>query len=82
MTRLDSLGEAEDEGPLSGCYILTQDASQVLRKVQRLGQDPRQLRRSRDSDELHVVILDNLVNKMLADVNVLTENRDNTLTED
>ncbi len=31
----------------------------------------RQLRRCRDADELHVAILDNLMSKMLADVNVL-----------
>ena len=59
VTRLDSLGEApplEDEGPLSGCHLLTQDtrdARQELREVQRLGQDVRQLRRSRDADKLH-----------------------------
>ena len=52
VTRLDSLGEApplEDEGPLSGCHLLTQDAfdaRQVLREVQRFGQDVRQLYRN------------------------------------
>ena len=81
VTRLDSLGEApplEDEGPLSGChllcYILTQDtrdARQELREVQRLGQDIRQLRRSRDADKLHVAILDDLMSKVFPDVNVL-----------
>ncbi len=77
MTRLDSLGEApplEDEGPLSGCHLLTQDACdarQVLREVQRLGQDIRQLRRSRDADKLHVAILDDLMGKVFPDVNVL-----------
>ena len=69
VTRLDSLGEApplEDEGSLSGCHLLTQDACnacQVLREVQRLGQDVRQLRRSRDADKLHVAILDDLIVK-------------------
>ena len=77
VTRLDSLGEApplEDEGPLSGCHLLTQDscdARQVLREVQRLGQDVRQLRRSRDADKLHVAILDDLMGKVFPDVNVL-----------
>ena len=77
VTRLDSLGEApplEDEGPLSGCHLLTQDACnacQVLREVQRLGQDVRQLRRSRDADKLHVAILDDLMGEVFPDVNVL-----------
>ena len=80
VTRLDSLGEApplEDEGPLSGCHLLTQDtrdARQELREVQRLGQDIRQLRRSRDADKLHVAILpmsDDLMGKVFPDVNVL-----------
>ena len=77
VTRLDSLGEApplEDEGPLSGCHLLTQDscdARQVLREVQRLGQDVRQLRRSRDADKLHVAILDDLMGEVFPDVNVL-----------
>ena len=77
VTRLDSLGEApplEDEGPLSGCHLLTQDtrdARQELREVQRLGQDIRQLRRSRDADKLHVAILDDLMSKVFPDVNVL-----------
>ena len=76
VTRLDSLGEAsllEDEGPLSGCHLLTQDprdALQELREVQRLGQDVRQLRRSRDADKLHVAILDNLMGKVFPDVNL------------
>ena len=77
VTRLDSLGEAtplEDEGPFSGCHLLTQetrDARQKLRVVQRLGQDVRQLRRSREADKLHVAILDNFISKVFADVNVL-----------
>jgi hypothetical protein len=77
VTRLDSLGEAhplEDEGPLSGCHLLTQDACdtrQVLREVQRLGQDVCQLRSSRDADMLHVAILDDLMGEVFPDVNVL-----------
>ena len=77
VTRLDSLGQTpplEDEGPSSGCHLLTQDACdarQVLREVQRLGQDIRQLRRSRDADKLHVAILDDLMGKVFPDVNVL-----------
>ena len=79
VTRLDSLGEAppqalEDEGPLSGCHLLTQDtrdARQELREVQRLGQDVRQLGRSRDADKLHVAILNDLMGKVFSDVNVL-----------
>jgi hypothetical protein len=41
VTRLDSIGEApllEDEGPLIGCYLMTQDACdarQVMLEVQR-----------------------------------------------
>ncbi len=52
VTRLDSLGEApplENEGSLSGFHLLTKDACearQVLREVQRLGQEICQLRRS------------------------------------
>ena len=77
MTRLDILGEApplEDESPLSGCHLLTQDARdarQELRELQRLGQDIRQLRRSRDADKLHVAILDDLMGKVFPEVNVL-----------
>ncbi len=77
VARLDSLGEApplEDEGPSSGCHLLTQDACdarQVLLEVQRLGQDVRQLRHSRDADKLHVAILDDLMGEVFPDVNVL-----------
>ena len=69
QTRLNSLGELEepplqDEGPLSGCHLLiqdTRDARQILLEVQLLGQDVRQLRRSRDADEFHVAILNDLM---------------------
>ena len=66
----------EDEGPLSGFHPLTQDACdarqlEVLREVQRLGHDIRQLRPSRDADKLHVAILDDLMGKVFPDVNVL-----------
>ncbi len=77
VTRLDSLGEApplEDEGPVSGYHLLTQDACderQLLREVHRLGQDVLQLRRSRDADKLHVAILDDLMGELFPDVNVL-----------
>jgi hypothetical protein len=51
-----SLSPLEDRGPLSGSYPLfqdTSDASLLSRKVQRLGQDVRQLGRSRSADKLH-----------------------------
>ena len=57
VTGLDSLSEAPPR--------------QELREVQRLGQDIRQLRRSRDADKLHVAILDDLMSKVFPDVNVL-----------
>ena len=77
LNQLDSLGEAppiEDEGLLSGCHPLTQDACnarQELLEVQRLGQDVRQLRRSQDADKLHVAILNDLMGKVSPDVNVI-----------
>ncbi len=72
VTRLHSLDEApplEDEGPLSDCYLLTQDAydsRQILLELQLLGQDVSHSRRSRDADKLHVAILDNLMSEILA----------------
>jgi hypothetical protein len=69
VTRLDSLGEApplEDEGPLSGCHLFAQhacNARQISQVSQRL--------RSRDADELHVAILNDLMSKVFPDVNVL-----------
>jgi hypothetical protein len=76
VTRLDSLGKAtpRQEGPLSGCQLLTQEACnsrQILWLVQLLGKDIRQLRRSRDADQFHVAILGNFMGKLFPDVNVL-----------
>ena len=62
VTRLDSLGDApplEDEGPLSGCHLLSQDTRDTRQEL-------RELRRSRDADKLHVAILDDLMSKSVS----------------
>ncbi len=66
----------EDKGPLSGSYLLVQDTRDTrlpLRKVQRLGQDIRQLGRCRNANEhhCHLAILDHFVRKVFPDVDVL-----------
>ena len=65
----------EDRGPLSGSYyLLAQDASDAhlpLRKVQRLGQNIRQLEGGSDVDQLHVAILDHFMREVLPNVDML-----------
>ena len=74
VTRLDSLGEApalEDEGPLSGCHLLTHDTRDARQELWEVQRRVRQLRRSRDADKIHVAILNDLMGKVFLDVNVL-----------
>jgi len=65
----------EDRGPLSGSYYLpAQNARNThlpLRKVQRLGQDIRQLEGGSDVDQLHVAILDHFMREVLPNVDML-----------
>ena len=65
----------EDRGLLSGSYyLLAQDASDAhlpLRKVQRLGQNIRQLEGGSDVDQLHVAILDHFMREVLPNVDML-----------
>ena len=65
----------EDRGPLSGSYYLpAQDARDThlpLRKVQRLGQNIRQLEGGSDVDQLHVAILDHFMREVFPNVDML-----------
>ena len=47
-------------------------AGEDLRKLEKLGKDVGELIRSIDVDQSHLTVLDCLVRKMLADVNVLS----------